>query len=278
MSNRAIRRMLAASAVISAAALLTSCFAPTPDRTDTPAPTVTAAPRPTPAPGKTEAPFDPVGTAAGDFSPLILPSDIPHGLLTGPIDPEWLQPDQPEMGEMYTVTLANHSSPEVFPSVAVSIDSISENLPAGPERDLVVAWTGAEPGAPAAAPEVYAIQRVVLRIREFARSGTGDITAFEPLQSVRFLNFAGETVEPYPGDGQFGCTADATPFAEYGLESNATVQLCVYVAASPSTFNRSEWVTSIITDSRPDAAAGAWGTGSNTLVVTDKRPERPDGE
>lgn len=264
--------ILVSAAVV--AAVLAGCT-PATDTKPTPTPRPSSAsptPQATTPQADPTAKFNTVGQAAdgGTFQPLVLPERIPYGKLDTPFDSQWLRIGNPNMGDDITITLGNKSS-TVTPTVMTAVDSITENLPAGAERDMVVGWTGATPGSPAAAPDQYVVQRVTMRVRQIAQNGQGDISTFNIFQSMRFLNLAGEDLLSYPGDGQYGCSADATPFAKHGYATNDTVQLCFYVAASPATFNRSAWVGSIIIQGSP-------ALGQNALVVTDKRPAKDMGE
>lgn len=272
MMNRTTRlaALLAGGAIT--VAVLAGCTPPE-DTKPTPKPT-SASPTPaaTTPPNDTSASFDTVGQAAngGAFEPLVLPERIPYGTLSAPFDSQWLRIGNPNIGDSIIITLGNESS-AVTPTVMTVVDGITENLPAGAERDTVVGWSGAEPGSPAAAPEQYVVQRVTMRVREVAQNGEGDISTFDIFQSMRFVNMAGEDLIAYPGDGQFGCSADSTPFAEHGYETNDTVQLCFYVSATPATFNRADWVGSII-------IVGSADLGQNALIVSDKRPQVDRGE
>lgn len=271
--KRTKRLSMALASGLVMAAVLAGCTPP--EAKPTPTPTTTSA---SPTPDATvpedeqDASFDTVGQAAngGSFAPLVLPERIPYGNLGGAFDSQWLRIGNPNVGDEIIITLGNGSS-EVLPTVVTVVDEITENLPEGPERDTVVGWSGAVPGSPVATPDQYAVQRVTMRVRQVAQTGTGDISTFDIFQSIRFLNMAGEDVLAYPGDGGYGCSADSTPFAEHGYETNDTVQLCFYVSANPATFNRGNWLASII-------IVGSESLGQNALVVTDKRPDVDLGE
>jgi hypothetical protein len=267
------RARITAGSLLAVTSIVLAACSPSPKPTPSPTAPVTSQPFQA-APTDT---FDPVGTtAAPGYEPLTVPAGIPHGNLTGPIGAHWIDASNKHLGETIITTLSNDSEPTILPVVAISIDSISEPLPAGPERDRIVEQSGADPASSSATADKWVVQRLTVRIREIARYGTGNIRNWALSPSLRFQTTAGY-VNAYPGATD-SCHADVEPFKEHGWATGQTTQQCYYLSADPTIVDRSVWVMSITVRGFPAAKATYRGLEQPIQIVTDKRPVEERGE
>ena len=274
MPTSRVRAAISATVIAMTATALAAC-GPAAEPRPTPTVTVTSGSHPDPA--KPADMFEPSGEAAGPgFAPLAVPSGIPHGELDGPIASQWIDATNKHLGETIVTTLGNDSASTILPVVAISIDSITEPIPAGPIRDHVIQQAGADPASPAASTDKWVVQKLTLRIRQIAQYGTGNIADWKLPPSLKFQTTAGY-VNAYAGEDDT-CHADDTPFAAHGWATNQTTQQCYYLSADTSTIDRSAWVMAVTVRGYPDANISYRGQEQSTQIVTDKRPARSDGE
>jgi hypothetical protein len=88
------------------------------------------------------------------------------------------------------------------------------------------------------------VQTVTVRVREVANVN-GDTGAWNLTSALNAVNNAGDSMplRAYE-ESPYSCRGEGLPFAEHGLATNDTVQVCMYALGSIA-FNTSVWLNGV---------------------------------